>query len=632
MGSIAMYQYESLEQRDSIRLLRLLPSNDIEADLHGEIVHTTISNEVMDTDLLNIYPSEAVERFWSEPYQPSDAYSFIGGYTALSYTWVDPEMSSTIYVDGKQLGITANLEQALRSLRLEVKTPRLWVDSICINQADAQERSQQVQQMCSIYKTAASTIIYLGPSTELSTSCFKSAANSPEEPREYLRELKLDKEVLKALKAGRDEILGRSWFTRAWTFQELVVSRRPWMCCGTQCLPWSRLCTYFLQKRRWNIDLGMDIFSRETMFSNAWERDPWGLDDAVDGRGLHDAVDGRYSIIREPETNCLRITPKGARIMDKVRQIYQAPASYVIEEDDKFSLFTLLEFRQGFATTDPRDAVFSLYGVLDNNDPAIMSTPVNYEKSTPEVYIDLSTALLSTDEKQGYAVFTHVENDRSIPGLPSWVPNFAAARKYDQAIRSHVIERRYCTFKQEQITDFKIYKNLNAIVCRGHHFLSKITKLSEALEDSKIRRIEARIFEQGDGRIIVDFSKEGNGGDGDIAVDNYKENGVGRLCYERPACLKGRRIATMDDGGIALVPEGAILGDMLCVLKGGSVPWIVREKNGDISEGLDEKMIADFHGRISGVRHCTLIGQCWKSGFQVLVEDIGCHDTGFMLW
>jgi hypothetical protein len=54
----------------------------------------------------------------------------------------------------------------------------LWVDAICIHQADGEEKSQQVVNMLDVYRKAEHVHVWLGPcgkSTELAFS-FLSAA------------------------------------------------------------------------------------------------------------------------------------------------------------------------------------------------------------------------------------------------------------------------------------------------------------------------------------------------------------------------------------------------------------------------------------------------------------------------
>ncbi|KAK7440144.1 heterokaryon incompatibility protein [Colletotrichum acutatum] len=83
-------------------------------------------------------------------------------YQALSYTWGSSKRSNQITVNGKIHRITFNLDRALRSVRGQTKAITLWVDSICIDQNDAAEKSHQVGLMHSIFRNATEVIAYLG--------------------------------------------------------------------------------------------------------------------------------------------------------------------------------------------------------------------------------------------------------------------------------------------------------------------------------------------------------------------------------------------------------------------------------------------------------------------------------------
>ncbi|KAH8811281.1 heterokaryon incompatibility protein-domain-containing protein [Xylogone sp. PMI_703] len=87
-------------------------------------------------------------------------------YEALSYTWsssVDQLQIRVLDEEDAWLPVTVNLSSALRYLR-HSKNPRsLWIDAICINQKDLQERQSQVQMMADIYQSANRVIVWLGP-------------------------------------------------------------------------------------------------------------------------------------------------------------------------------------------------------------------------------------------------------------------------------------------------------------------------------------------------------------------------------------------------------------------------------------------------------------------------------------
>lgn len=111
-------------------------------------------------------------------------------YTALSYTWGSPiklpwwerirSKKRTIWVDGVEVVVTANLASALEQLRTtdsdewESLPPRkFWIDALSINQNDDDEKAQQVQKMRIIYERAKDTIVWLGPSRNGSDEALK---------------------------------------------------------------------------------------------------------------------------------------------------------------------------------------------------------------------------------------------------------------------------------------------------------------------------------------------------------------------------------------------------------------------------------------------------------------------------
>lgn len=102
-------------------------------------------------------------------------------YEALSYVWGDSANPIPVSINGHTLHITRNLDTTLRHLRrrssyrdatdagsdtpaanLPIGTRRIWVDALCINQNDVQERGEQVKLMFDLYSHAARVLIWLG--------------------------------------------------------------------------------------------------------------------------------------------------------------------------------------------------------------------------------------------------------------------------------------------------------------------------------------------------------------------------------------------------------------------------------------------------------------------------------------
>ena len=87
-------------------------------------------------------------------------------YQAVSYCWGDNSPTKSCSCNGLDYPITANLETALRRLRDVTSSRLLWVDAICINQHDNDEKSVQVQKMLTIFAKANYVIVWLGEARE----------------------------------------------------------------------------------------------------------------------------------------------------------------------------------------------------------------------------------------------------------------------------------------------------------------------------------------------------------------------------------------------------------------------------------------------------------------------------------
>ncbi|KAF2195641.1 hypothetical protein K469DRAFT_545346, partial [Zopfia rhizophila CBS 207.26] len=81
-------------------------------------------------------------------------------YHALSYCWGSSKDQHVIICDNCFVLVRKNLYDALAQLSTQ-NHPAIWVDSLCINQDDNEEKSHQVGLMGEIYKTAEQVILWL---------------------------------------------------------------------------------------------------------------------------------------------------------------------------------------------------------------------------------------------------------------------------------------------------------------------------------------------------------------------------------------------------------------------------------------------------------------------------------------
>lgn len=175
-------------------------------------------------------------------------------YEALSYTWGFQDLSNSIEVNGRELGITTNLYLALQSLRYHDQDRILWVDAVCIDQGNLKERGHQVQQMGDIYRQAQSVIFWLGQATyetnvvmdylqQLQKESLKHACKDwmPSDKRwqglwTTIRPILQRKHAgpEAQLSQGLQTLLDRPWFSRVWILQEVANAKVAFVRCGAK--------------------------------------------------------------------------------------------------------------------------------------------------------------------------------------------------------------------------------------------------------------------------------------------------------------------------------------------------------------------------------------------------------------
>ncbi|OTA96145.1 hypothetical protein M434DRAFT_393232 [Hypoxylon sp. CO27-5] len=180
---------------------------------------------------------------------------------ALSYVWGDVTEKKTIMLEGQPFQITQNLYEALHQFRerpydLGYPEDYFWIDAICINQEDIEERSRQVSRMIDIYH-AGHVVIWLGPVKEpIPDSIYKrvlrrARSSGPQISADEAIDILFKKAnsmwtewepiddddniVLKAefgdaydaIIEATVDILQRPWFERVWTIQEACLNTYP---------------------------------------------------------------------------------------------------------------------------------------------------------------------------------------------------------------------------------------------------------------------------------------------------------------------------------------------------------------------------------------------------------------------
>lgn len=133
--------------------------------------------------------------------------------------------------------VTQNVETLLRYFRKRLRPINLWIDAICLNQADKTELAQQVQLMGEIYSQSQMVLVWMGDQDENIAkvfALFRTLARITDDVVQNDRE-----SVSKAISAlygtepststadatmSIEQFFHRPWFGRRWVLQELALS------------------------------------------------------------------------------------------------------------------------------------------------------------------------------------------------------------------------------------------------------------------------------------------------------------------------------------------------------------------------------------------------------------------------
>ncbi|KAF2830434.1 HET-domain-containing protein [Ophiobolus disseminans] len=156
------------------RIKRLIKRNKVYNHVHSKFVNWITYISLPDKPhirVLELYPGN-----WNDPIECELNHVSLSDttakYEALSYTWGDATERRNIRCNTFLVDVTQNLFSALQHLRHEVcsgdlwETRNLWIDAICINQQDVDERECQILLMGAIYQQAQCQILWLGPNDE----------------------------------------------------------------------------------------------------------------------------------------------------------------------------------------------------------------------------------------------------------------------------------------------------------------------------------------------------------------------------------------------------------------------------------------------------------------------------------
>ncbi|KAI1171556.1 heterokaryon incompatibility protein-domain-containing protein [Nemania sp. FL0916] len=423
-------------------------------------------------------------------------------YAALSYFWGPDICNGRLYlvtqdnparnVDSDTWGSTArhalripirdNLFRALLRLRRQDSPICLWVDVMCINQTDATEKTQQLEQMINIYRNAKNVCVWLGESDNEGRS---------DEAMDFIKAIMdfavLDRYAQDTQQAekwnGLAELMRDRWFSRRWVVQEISLAREATILCGSKMVRWSDFADA-VSLLASNQDTIRNLFS----YSD-WRDGPNTLGD-VRSFGAH--------ILLEATSKLFRRTPEG----EITRPIK--------------GLQFLVTSLKTFDVTDPKDLIYSLAsiasdtpqgcGIYSSGKRGITQLDVDYKKSREKVYRDFTKFCIVSSKSLDILcrpwakpVPESATIDGTTASLPSWIPllsqsEFGApddvysGRKNGESLVGPVEQPHYSASGEEEynieLVDVK-WESLQFLPVNGFK-LAKIGKVSSRISGGVI--------------------------------------------------------------------------------------------------------------------------------------------------
>ncbi|KAI1138731.1 HET-domain-containing protein [Hypoxylon sp. FL0543] len=535
-------------------------------------------------------------------------------YETISYCWGDASSRATILLNGSAFDVPASSLAALKCIRKTHETRRVWIDAICINQDDINERGSQVALMSQIYQCSQLNLIILGDEDELARRAFACFSDLLEEVRHetdgfstfhlMMREFKWGKRSNRdqPIECDLDEyalhsFFARPWFERLWVIQEAALAPVSICFCGPSLtiglVDLVRAAIWLCYKR----DSIPRSLSDQDGMNNA--ADLWSL---VDDRDAHKAPENPYEV-------------------------------------DLTALLLLAQYR---LSSDPKDKVFAIIGLLPQTPESAgehETTLLVTDYNKPLVQILCDATRYSIQELNGLRILQAVRPcSDGEPGSVDYVPSWAARvdRPFDEKRDAESLP--YNSFKADNLegidrecarVDFSGSKEL----CLTGHLISEVKQTTDTFtyEVFENRGALARLL-----RSVLDIVRSGNQAEMSIWGDNQGIDGgfspmlattliagnmnsripgddevrtlceflnaliVGaetydpdnRLFYSLQSACQNRRFFMGSNSVIGLGPHSATAGDDATILYGGSVPFMLR--------ALDPQSDADLGFRLLG--------------------------------
>jgi Heterokaryon incompatibility protein (HET) len=377
-------------------------------------------------------------------------------YEALSYTWGAAMNTRPIKIDDEILDVTRKLRCALRHLRSPSRPRLLWVDAVCINQEDLDERTEQVSIMRDIYRSAIRTIVWLGPASKdseialsicrgllVEQSTLTSTAISEKDSVTITHEKEAVDSPTEVVNLTMPQniavysMVERPWFRRVWVVQEVGVAIDAIVVCG-----WA--------------ELNWDTFSRSIQYGIERGR----FESNFLGFAPVDSFDDFLAI---------------ATIQD--RDTGRPPAEQLLDLLTQFRVRT---------SSHPIDKVYSLLGLVEN--VSDLKLVPDYQLSAADAFTHTAVAIMAHSgnlDVLGACLARPIVNILG-GSLPSWVADWSIVHTVAKPFRTNAKDQPRVTSATRDSTASPVLEENTILVLSGYvcDIIAEVSDVLTDIEDS----------------------------------------------------------------------------------------------------------------------------------------------------
>jgi hypothetical protein len=562
-------------------------------------------------------------------------YKSPGAYRALSYVWGTDQRTKKLVTPDGTLQITFSLNKALQGLRHREKPIMLWADAICINQKDNTEKAQQIRLLPKIFQNAASTYAFLegGKGSDnairmLMQVRFKSACDEKSKLERERADEEAEENV--EIELADETDLGESTKSRKRTSSNRLICSKDW----PEDLP--RVPASW--KHRSIPDLDAAIWSSVgALFRLPWFRRVWIIQEIV-GAPHVKIVCGKWIIDWSDLHLAMEIIDREVQMSDNdsshLRSSWEPFLALAAQREwearhYRWTLIMLLENFRYSESTLSRDRLFALLGLASDGNEAEFEP--DYDSPLEDIVLKFTHVFVR--QGRGMQMLYRAGLNHQSDRFPSWIPDWTVKR----ASSLHDSSEGGVSFAASgpQQCKIKCVLNTDELLVDGYEVdeiesISKASNVEEEWEkyfneidtmiDSAILAPVRHLPEDLKWKVPIAgvlWPKVAVSGGLDLkssytAFRNYlyskqkgkaKENGnsvndcplptedamfiehMATGSYEKQAAsyiaaledtLHGWRFVVTKNGYIGVVPNMTKVGDVIAILKGGSVPFVLK--------------------------------------------------------